>query len=264
MASPFPGMDPYLEGSHWVSVHSQFCAEIARQLAPRLRPKYVALTNERFVLDIPGDVAIAPRSVYPDSSVTQASAGTLRQNPGGVSAAPLHLATVMPELTPQLSVEIRDSAHRQLVTAIEVLSPANKRSDGRGEYLRKRRAILLSEAHLVEIDLLREGQRVPMRQALPSVPYFVFVGRVDKRPILDVWPIALDQALPVIPIPLLAGDDDSFLNLQQALTTVYDLIGYDLVVDYDRSPEVPLPAETLQWAEDRIRQWRHANQNGHA
>jgi hypothetical protein len=55
MPSPFPGMDPYLEGSRWLGVHSQLCAEIARQLSPRLRPKYVALTNERFVLDTPDD-----------------------------------------------------------------------------------------------------------------------------------------------------------------------------------------------------------------
>ena len=98
MPSPFPGMDPYLEGSRWVGVHSQLCAEIARQLAPRLRPKYVALTNERFILDTPEDVAIAPRSVYPDTGVTQTSAAVLPQTPPGASEAPLHLATVMPSV----------------------------------------------------------------------------------------------------------------------------------------------------------------------
>jgi hypothetical protein len=50
MPSPFPGMDPYLEGARWMTVHAQLTAEIARQLAPKLRPKYVALTTERFVL----------------------------------------------------------------------------------------------------------------------------------------------------------------------------------------------------------------------
>ena len=56
MPSPFPGMDPYLEGSLWMSIHSQLTAEIARQLAPKLRPKYLALTTERFVLDEISDV----------------------------------------------------------------------------------------------------------------------------------------------------------------------------------------------------------------
>jgi hypothetical protein len=248
-------MDPYLEGSRWLGFHSQLCAEIARQLAPRLRPKYVALTNERFVLDMPEDVGITPRGIYPDTGVTPATVGPRLPAAVGAGTAPLHLATVMPERIPQISVEIHDCAQRQLVTAIEVLSPTNKRGDGREEYLRKRRTILLSEAHLIEIDLIREGQRVPMRQALPSVPYFVFVSRVAKRPILDIWPVTLDEPLPTIPVPLLADDADSFLDLQQAFTAVYDLIGYDLVIDYRRAPENPLPPEATAWAEERIRLW---------
>ena len=59
MPSPFPGMDPYLEGSLWQSVHFQFISEIARQLAPKIRPRYLALTPERFVYELPEDVAIA-------------------------------------------------------------------------------------------------------------------------------------------------------------------------------------------------------------
>jgi hypothetical protein len=37
-------MDPYLEGSEWVSVHAELSSEIARQLAPKLRPKYIVRT----------------------------------------------------------------------------------------------------------------------------------------------------------------------------------------------------------------------------
>lgn len=59
MSSPFPGMDPYLEGSLWATAHPQLSVEIARQLAPKLRPKYVALPNERFVVDSVGyDLAV--------------------------------------------------------------------------------------------------------------------------------------------------------------------------------------------------------------
>jgi Protein of unknown function (DUF4058) len=50
MPSPFPGMDPYLEGSFWMSVHTPLAVEIARQLSRRLSPCYVALTTRRFVL----------------------------------------------------------------------------------------------------------------------------------------------------------------------------------------------------------------------
>jgi hypothetical protein len=37
--------------------------------------------------------------------------------------------------------------------------------------------------------LLRKGRRVPMLKPLPPALYFVFVGRAERRPIVDVrWP----------------------------------------------------------------------------
>jgi hypothetical protein len=47
MPNPFPGMDPYLEGDLWISVHTDLCAEIARQLAPK------ALSQNRFPCSAP-------------------------------------------------------------------------------------------------------------------------------------------------------------------------------------------------------------------
>ena len=40
MPSPFPGMDPYLEGNLWPDVHQALASEIRRQLANQLRPRY--------------------------------------------------------------------------------------------------------------------------------------------------------------------------------------------------------------------------------
>ena len=170
-----------------------------------------------------------------------------------IAAAPLELATIIPAPIPQVTIEIRDTANRQLVTAIEVLSPTNKRGDGRLEYLAKRRRILLSTAHLLEIDLLRQGQRVPMQKPLPSAPYFIFLSRAEKRPITEIWPISLKEPLPVVPIPLLPDDKDVALDLQQVFTTTYDLLGYDLAVDYTQRPEMPLPKEDMAWAETLLR-----------
>ena len=55
MANPFPGMDPYLEGDLWPSVHLDLTAEIVRRLAPQLRPKYLVLSSRRVVLATPDD-----------------------------------------------------------------------------------------------------------------------------------------------------------------------------------------------------------------
>ncbi|HTE21002.1 MAG TPA: DUF4058 family protein [Armatimonadota bacterium] len=251
MPSPFPGMDPYLEGPLWMTVHTQLSAEIARQLAPKLRPRYLALTTERIVMEIPRGVSIATASLYPDVGV----ASVATWSGPSVATAPLQVATPMPVPVPHVTVEIRDVANRQLVTAIEVLSPSNKRGEGREEYLAKRGRLLLSTAHLLEIDLLREGQRVPLLEPLPPAPYFVFLSRAERRPILDVWPIQLSASLPTVAVPLLPDDPDVVLDLQLALSTVYDLVGYDLAVDYSQPPPVPLSAEEAS----RARQWIDAH-----
>ncbi|MBI4584799.1 MAG: DUF4058 family protein [Planctomycetes bacterium] len=255
MPSPFPGMDPFLEGSEWTSFHTELSSEIARQLAPKLRPKYVARTTRRFVTETPDDVVITTGDLYPDVSVIQSQPSNAVKTAGTVAMAPppLQLATVIPARVPHITVEIRDTANRTLVTAIEILSPANKRGDGYREYIEKRQRLLYSPAHLVEIDLLRLGQRVPMQQALPSAPYFVFLSRAGKRPVVDVWAIQLNMRLPAVPVPLLAGDPDVILDLQTALDAVYDALSYDLSVDYSRPPEVALKGEFGAWATERLK-----------
>lgn len=93
-----------------------------------------------------------------------------------------------------------------------------------------------------------------MRQPLPDMPYFVFVSRAEKRPITNIWPIALSDPLPVVPIPLLPGDDDVALDLQAIFTSVYDLLGLDLAVNYNQPPEVPLEPAAAEWVAERLRQ----------
>lgn len=252
MPNPFPGMDPYLEGDLWPTVHTDLCAEIARQLAPKLRPKYVALSTRRVVLAPPDESEGLSVQRFPDvgilsSHVPGPSTATT------VAAAPLIVAANFPEPIPHVSIEIRDVAKRRLVTCIEVLSPTNKRGPGRDEYAGKRFQLLSGDVHLVEIDLLRIGTRFPTVQPLPTVPYFVFVSRAGRRGEVEVWPIALEQPLPDVPIPLLAGDPPVLLELQQALGVVYDIIGYDELIDYKLPPPGPLsPVETI-WIEEQLR-----------
>ena len=52
--SPFPGMDPYLEGELWQEFHDTFAHQIRGQLLPLLPPKYVALLSKRYVVDRAG------------------------------------------------------------------------------------------------------------------------------------------------------------------------------------------------------------------
>jgi hypothetical protein len=68
----------------------------------------------------------------------------------------------------------------------------------------------------------------------------------------DVWPIALDEPLPIVLVPLLAGDADVRLDLQRAFTSVYDQAGYDLAVNYSKPPDVPLAPREWNWAKSRL------------
>ena len=72
MASPFPGMDPYLEGELWQEFHDRLANQISAQLMPQLTPTYVALLAKRYVLDRPALGIFAPpseRIIYPDVHV---------------------------------------------------------------------------------------------------------------------------------------------------------------------------------------------------
>jgi hypothetical protein len=157
------------------------------------------------------------------------------------------------ERIPLKTVEIWDAEHRRLVTAIEVLSPTNKRGEGRIEYAAKRQSIMRSDTHLIEIDLLRAGSRFPVDEPLPPAAYFAFVSRANERPEVQVWPIALDGPLPSIPVPLLPEDADASLDLQTAFATIHDFFRYDRLVSYDRPPPQPLTPEQTEWVEARLR-----------
>lgn len=94
--------------------------------------------------------------------------------------------------------------------------------------------------HLLEIDLLRQGRRLPMRDPLPPAEYFILLSHAEHRPITDGWRLSLHDQLPAVPIPLLPGDAEVSLDLQQTFTATYDLLEYDLAIDYTRSPEPTL------------------------
>lgn len=256
MPNPFPGMDPYLEGPLGMTVHTNLIVEIARQLVPKVMPKYLVLCGQRVVVAPPDETALSSaRSPDVGTFAPDALAAT-NGGTATATAAPLVMEALRPEPLTHHTVEIREAAQRRLVTAIEVLSPTNKRDDGREEYAAKREELLSSSAHLIEIDLIRVGDRFPTVRPLPAVPYFVFLSRSGRRGGVEVWPIPLDQPLPVIPVPLLAGDADQALDLQAALTVAYNDFRFDVVLaaDYAGPPPGPLTPEQLAWVEEGLRQ----------
>ncbi len=254
MSNPFPGMDPYLEGPLWNVVHRNLIDELARQLMTKLPDRYLALTEERVVLATLDPIEWTEQRVrYPDVGVYHDAGEAPNDGTTTTATAPLVLEAVMPESLTQPFIVIRDAASRELVASIEVLSPTNKRGDGLAKYQQRRRELLAGPAHFVEIDLLRIGERFPVPTPLPSVPYFVFLSRANRRPRVETWPIALDQPLPEVPIPLLAGDPDVMLDIQLAFQTIYSLFKYHRAADHTGDPRESLSTEQAAWAEERLR-----------
>lgn len=253
MPSPFPGMDPYLEGDEWTAFHAQFGAEIARQLMPKVVPRYVALAQKRYVVSPAQAEPDEQAEMYPDVGVVEHSQTPIPTLGAPAITAPLKTEIAIGEGIPHVWVEIRDTATRSLVTVIEILSPANKRGEGRAEYLLKRHRIFLSTSHLLEIDLLRKGRRLPTQKPLPKVAYLVLLSRAGQRPSADIWPVALDHGLPTVPVPLLGTDPDVALDLQAAFNTVYQVCRFDLLLNYKQPPDIPLDPEVQPWADERLR-----------
>jgi hypothetical protein len=87
---------------------------------------------------------------------------------------------------------------------------------------------------------------------LPPAPYYVFLSRFTRRPITEVWPIALRERLPTVPVPLLPPDPDVPLSLQVALEACFELVGYQNLLDYTQPPPPPLNEEDLAWVESVV------------
>ena len=242
MASPFPGMDLFIEErSIWTDFHSDLSSEIRASLNNSIRPKYYAALAPYVTYEVVEVSKSTPFGIRPDVAVFSSGPQLGSQTTAVVDQPQATSRTELEFELEIMGVEIRLSGTDRLVTAIEILSPVNKnrKHEARAEYLRKRRRLLRTETHFIEIDLLRAGERTPLDPPVPIAPYYVSLSRIDARPRLDVWTIFLDARLPRIPIPLEDGDPDAQLDLGSVVASVYERGGYDARIDY-RKP-VPNP-----------------------
>jgi hypothetical protein len=154
----------------------------------------------------------------------------------------------------QYRLEVLDRVDRAVVSVIELLSPTNKvaGSIGRQSFLQKRNEVYATSANWMEIDLLREGMRTANLAATGDAEYQVFLSKPGQPRRNYVWPIFLKGRLPKIGIPLLEGERDVPIDLQDALTHVYESGGYDLDLDYRKGPIPPLYGERLEWAREIV------------
>jgi uncharacterized protein DUF4058 len=258
MPSPFPGMDPWLEDPDiFPDLHDSLVGRLRDALNDVLPPSYFATIASRIVLDDPR------QSFEPDVNVVGSLAGTNGSPPftgnGGAAAvtATEPMVLVAGDEFRQKYLEIRTGpGGRQLVTVFEILSPSNKRAgeNNRDSYIRKTHELLGQRVHVVEIDLLRQGEHstlVPhelfsFRTRDPE--YHICVSRFDLSRDYHVYPIRLTERLPNITVPLLPGDLEPVLSLQPILDRCYDSGRYASRIDYRQPANPPLTTEQVAWA----------------
>lgn len=247
MPSPFPGMDPFLESQEWEDFHTRLITAFSERLSPDLDPGYFVRVERRVYVE---SVGVEPETMRrADIAVVAVDAGPASgrlSNRAGNMTAECELP--MPVERQETYLVVRDRETMRVVTVIELLSPSNKRRNGNGryEYLTKRQEILSSPTHLVELDLLRGGVRLPVVGSLPPGDFYAIISRVKRRPRCEVYAWTLYDKLPAIPIPLKPGDADAVVPLQDVFDTVYQRARYDLSVKYDAPLDPPLNDAELQ------------------
>jgi len=258
MPSPFPGMNPYLENpDFWVEVHNRLIVAISDVLVPQVRPKYRVAIEKRIyqinqtdgdsglLLGIP-DVTVNRKPNDPDSQESTVAVAPPTEQPTTVTVP-------IPEQIKQAYLEVRDLVTGQVVTAIEIIYPVNKRTGkGRETYLNKRQKIFGILTHLIEIDLLRQWQPMPLLNNTIQSDYRILISRQERRPQADLYAFNLPQPIPAFPIPLRAGDREPVVDLQALLHQVDDRAGYDYTIDYSRELIPSLSEADTLWVNDLL------------
>lgn len=243
MKSPFPGMDPFLE-AHWRDVHARLVIYICDAMQAALPGSLFARVEERVFLEAEGSDEPV-RSAYPDVRVVgwrPPAAGEQVTSTEGTTAVmdePHVLHTILEPATETYLEIIDASSGHRVVTVIEVLSPTNKLpGPGQKTYLTKQEELKKSKVNLVEIDLIRQGERVTSLPGSQQPSYLQSLYQVcvwrPHRLQHEIYPIPLDLRLPRIRVPLRPKDDDVRLDLQAVLDQAYRNGRYAATLDYTR------------------------------
>jgi hypothetical protein len=258
-------MDPYLENPEiFPDFHDSAITYLREQLQASLPAPYFAAMGRRIWIEF------ARRSIGPDVQIRRGADSVVREPvEGGVALATS--ATARPVVVrvahdefrePLIEIYAQGGREKRLVTSIEILSLTNKTSGERGRelYKRKQDEMLSSKVHLVEIDLLRGGEHttaVPLDLAVEecgNFDYHLSVHRFDEMETFFVYPIRLEDRLPVIGIPLLPGDPEVSIDLKAVFDRCYDAGPYSREISYGEDAVIPpLRPDQAKWAEQFVR-----------
>jgi hypothetical protein len=257
MQNPFPGIDPYVEASGaWPDFHVTFMGAWREAISAKLPNDYVARLEER--VTIIEHEESRPLRRGPDITISQSPTQERRADTGAatldeVSIEPEPSRISIEEEVRQTYIQIVRLPDRRLVSVLELLSPANKSGDGRSQYLAKRQQIMLSDAHLVELDLLIAGKRLPLDIPVRQAHFYSVISRAGQRPACEVYPWDLANPMPSLPVPLADPDPDIVIRLAEVLAVTYQRGEYNKTIDYQAPLALPLSADDQSWTKEQVR-----------
>lgn len=249
-------MDPYLEGHLWPDVHHELATAIKAMLVPQISPRYVARVDRYTFQDTSPEEDVGV--MYPDVDVLERKRKLEEPllsypSPPPFSGPSVSIPSFEPIEVRIPVVKIFDKEGNNLITAIEILSPVNKRKPGLEPYREKRLRLHKAGVHLLEIDLIRRGERPFQHPMLPKAHYLALLSRAGSGR-TDVWAFNIKDPLPVLPVPLKAPDPDAFLDLGAVLRDIYARSRYDLSINYQETPPPPaLTDEETAWIKENAR-----------
>jgi len=241
-------MNPYLErATAWESFHPNFISAAHFRIAEQLPAEYVVRIENKIYIHEPPHYRRFLGSA--DVGVGHPTTGTA--NSAVISAtldAPARMTILEPiEIIRVGFLTIRDRDNNDLICVIELLSPTNKYAGpDREQYMGKRREVLRSKAHFIEIDLLRGGPRISTEQT-HACDYCAIVSPVEERPIAGVWPWQIRDTMPILPVPLRCSHPSARLDMKSLIDQVYDGGRYANYI-YSGPPEPRLSAADAAWA----------------
>jgi hypothetical protein len=255
MAVSFPGMNPYLEHpDRWSAVHNRLIIAIADALTPQLLPKYQVDIEKRIYEILNSDLSLIGRSDVTVQDRREPQSSSNRLTSTLPTSQPLRVNVPMVEEVRETYLEVREVATKRVITTLEILSPSNKKGQGRQQYEDKRQRVFTSQTHLVEIDLLREGTPLPVLGTTAQSHYRILVSRANQRPIADLYLFNLQDTIPIFSLPLQPDDQEPAVDLKPLLEDVYSRAGYDYFIDYSVDPTPELSATDQTWLDQVLKQ----------
>jgi hypothetical protein len=232
-------------------VHNGLIATLQLVLAPQLRPRYYIALEERVYVTEPDQRAFIGR---PDLAVVGHPEAGATFQPMASASSGLTVRVPLPDEVRETYLEVRETGTDYVITVLEILSPTHTRlGRGRQIYEGKRLDVLATRTHLVEIDLIRAGEPMPILDNGSTSHYRILVSRGDRRPHATLYAFGVRQMIPPFPLPLKPEDQEPLVDIGGLLHDLYDRASYDLRLDYQGEPVPSLSAEDALWADQLLR-----------